>query len=67
VQQPDLAPLRGRSASGWTAREYEIDLNGEHAQRLRDALAAYVRAARRVGGGPAGLPAADAGIGEHAE
>jgi hypothetical protein len=37
---------------GWTARSmrstYEIDLNAERAQQLRDALAAYVRAGRRV-------------------
>jgi Lsr2 len=31
--------------------EYEIDLNAGHAQALRDALARYVRAARRAGGG----------------
>jgi len=31
--------------------EYEIDLNAEHAQALRDALARYVKAARRAGGG----------------
>jgi hypothetical protein len=30
--------------------EYEIDLNAKHAQELRDALARYVDAARRVGG-----------------
>jgi len=30
--------------------DYEIDLNTEHAQQLRDALARYVNAARRVGG-----------------
>ena len=29
--------------------EYEIDLNAEHAQALRDALARYVHAARRAG------------------
>ncbi len=29
---------------------YEIDLNAGHAQQLRDALARYVSAARRVGG-----------------
>ena len=29
----------------------EIDLNAEHAQALRDALARYVSAARRPGGG----------------
>ncbi len=30
---------------------YEIDLNAQHAQALRDALAPYVKAARRAGGG----------------
>lgn len=29
---------------------YEIDLNDENAERLRDALAGYVAAARRTGG-----------------
>ena len=33
------------------AAHYEIDLNAKHAQQLRDALAAYVRAGRRVSGG----------------
>ncbi len=32
--------------------EYEIDLNAEHAQQLRDALAAYMRAAPRTAAGP---------------
>lgn len=31
--------------------EYEIDLNTEHAQALRDALARYVQAARRATSG----------------
>ena len=31
--------------------DYEIDLNAEHATELRDALARYVDAARRAGGG----------------
>ena len=31
--------------------EYEIDLNAKHARELRDALARYVNAARRAGGG----------------
>ncbi len=30
---------------------YEIDLNAGHVQALRDALARYVQAARRAGGG----------------
>jgi hypothetical protein len=29
---------------------YEIDLNAGHAQQLRDALAAYIRAGRRTSG-----------------
>ena len=36
---------------GLDGAEYEIDLNTEHAQALRDALARYVGAARRAGGG----------------
>ena len=36
---------------GLDGTEYEIDLNAEHAQQLRDALASYVRAGRRVSGG----------------
>jgi nucleoid-associated protein Lsr2 len=31
--------------------DYEIDLNAEHAQALRDALAPCVHAARKAGGG----------------
>ena len=56
VQTLIVDDLDGSAAQG-TVRfaldgmEYEIDLNAEHAQQLRDALAAYVRAARRVGGG----------------
>ena len=34
---------------GLDGTEYEIDLNARHAQELRDALARYVGAARRVG------------------
>jgi hypothetical protein len=30
--------------------EYEIDLNAEHAQPLREGVVAYVKAARRVNG-----------------
>jgi len=52
---------------GLDGAEYEIDLNAGHARELRDALARYVDAARRVGGsarkpargnhrGPAGAP-----------
>jgi hypothetical protein len=34
-------------------KNYEIDLNDRHADQLREALAPYVAAARRVGGGAA--------------
>jgi Lsr2 len=36
---------------GLDGTEYEIDLNAEHAQALRDALARYVKAARRPDSG----------------
>jgi hypothetical protein len=61
VQTLFIDDLDGSSAVG-TVRfgldgtEYEIDLNAEHAQQLRDALAAYVRAGRRISGG-SGRPA----------
>ena len=57
VQTLFIDDLDGSAAEG-TVRfaldgtEYEIDLNAEHAQQLRDALAAYVRAARRAAAGP---------------
>ena len=52
---PGLDDLDGREADG-TVRfaldgiDYEIDLNTKHAQELRDALARYLSASRRVGG-----------------
>jgi hypothetical protein len=56
IQTLFIDDLDGSEADG-TVRfsldgtDYEIDLNGEHAQELRDALARYVSAARRAGGG----------------
>ena len=53
---PVIDDIDGSAAEG-TVRfaldgtDYEIDLNAEHAQQLRDALAAYVKAGRRVSGG----------------
>ena len=35
---------------GLDGTDYEIDLNADHAQQLRDALARYVGAARRTSG-----------------
>ena len=55
VQTLFVDDLDGSAADG-TVRfaldgtDYEIDLNTEHAQALRDALAPYVSAARRAGG-----------------
>ena len=56
VQTLFIDDLDGSEAAG-TVRfeldgtEYEIDLNAKHTQELRDALARYVTAARRTGGG----------------
>ena len=55
IQTLFIDDLDGSEADG-TVRfaldgtDYEIDLNGEHARELRDALARYVGAARRAGG-----------------
>jgi len=46
IAERDLAGSRDVGLDG---TEYEIDLNAEHAQALRDALARYVSAARRAG------------------
>ena len=56
IQTLFIDDLDGSEADG-TVRfsldgtDYEIDLNTEHADELRDALARYVNAARRAGGG----------------
>ena len=66
VQTLFIDDLDGSAAEG-TVRfaldgtEYEIDLNAEHAQQLRDALAAYVRADGGRRAVLAGPPAAGAG------
>ena len=56
IQTLFIDDLDGSEAEGTVpfaldGTEYEIDLNAEHAQALRDALARYVGAARRAGGG----------------
>src|SRR5687767_14745192 len=53
--------LDGSEASGTIefsldARQYEIDLSDQNAARLRDVLAPFVAAARRVGGGRQAIP-----------
>ena len=50
VDDLDGSVAEGTVRFGLDGTEYEIDLNAEHATALRNALAAYVRAARRVGG-----------------
>jgi hypothetical protein len=51
VDDIDGSAADGTVRFGLDGTDYEIDLNSENAQALRDALARYVTAARRVGGG----------------
>ncbi|HEY6309754.1 MAG TPA: Lsr2 family protein [Streptosporangiaceae bacterium] len=51
IDDLDGSAAEGTVRFGLDGTEYEIDLNAEHSQQLRDALAAYVRAGRRVSGG----------------
>ena len=56
VQTLFVDDLDGSAAEGTVrfsldSTDYEIDLNVKNAQALRDALARYVEAARRVSGG----------------
>ncbi len=51
IDDIDGSAAEGTVRFGLDGTEYEIDLNAEHAQQLWNALAAYVRAGRRVGGG----------------
>ena len=50
IDDLDGSAAEGTVRFGLDGTEYEIDLNTTHAQELRDALARYVGAARRVGG-----------------
>jgi hypothetical protein len=51
IDDLDGSQAEGTVRFGLDGTEYEIDLNAGHAQALRDALARYVRAARRAGVG----------------
>jgi Lsr2 len=51
IDDLDGTEAEGTVRFGLDGTEYEIDLNAEHAQALRHALARYVHAARRAGGG----------------
>jgi Lsr2 len=48
IDDLDGTPAEGTVRFGLDGTDYEIDLNAEHAQALRDALARYVDAARRA-------------------
>jgi hypothetical protein len=50
IDDLDGSEADGTVRFGLDGAEYEIDLSADHAQQLRDALARYVGAARRVGG-----------------
>ena len=50
IDDLDGSEAEGTVRFGLDGTEYEIDLNAEHAQALRDALTRYVQAARRAGG-----------------
>ena len=51
IDDLDGSEAEGTVRFGLDGTEYEIDLNAEHARALRDALARYVQASRRAGGG----------------
>ena len=50
IDDLDGSQAEGTVRFGLDGTDYEIDLNAEHAQQLRDALARYVGAARRISG-----------------
>jgi len=50
IDDLDGSEAEGTVRFGLDGVEYEIDLSAEHSRELRDALARYVGAARRVGG-----------------
>ncbi len=50
IDDLDGSAAEGTVRFGLDGTQYEIDLNARNAKQLRDALARYVDAARRVGG-----------------
>ena len=50
IDDLDGSTAEGTVRFGLDGTEYEIDLNAGHAKELRDALARYAGAGRRVGG-----------------
>jgi hypothetical protein len=51
IDDLDGSAAEGTVRFGLDGTEYEIDLSAEHTEQLRDTLAAYVKAGRRVSGG----------------
>jgi len=62
----DGTPLAGASTTTFALNgaQYEIDLGPDNAQRLRDALEPFIKAARRVGGATK-APTRSRGAGRH--
>ena len=60
IDDLDGSAAEGTIRFGLDGVEYEIDLSAEHSQELRDALARYLGAARRVGGSAKRPPGAGA-------
>ena len=50
IDDLDGSAAEGTVRFGLDGTAYEIDLNAGHARQLRDTLAAYVRAGRRIAG-----------------
>ena len=61
IDDLDGSAAEGTVRFGLDGTEYEIDLNAMHAQELRDALARYVGAGRRLAQLPRGRAAELAG------
>jgi hypothetical protein len=55
VDDLDGSEAEGTVRFGLDGTEYEIDLNAQHGRQLRDALARYMAAGRRVGAQCRGL------------
>jgi Lsr2 len=67
IDDIDGSAAEGTVRFGLDGTDYEIDLNTMHAQQLRDALAAYVKAGRGSAAPPPGRPQRAQGNGKHAE
>jgi hypothetical protein len=51
IDDLDGSAAEGTVRFGLDGADYEIDLNAEHARALRDALAPYASAGRKIGSG----------------